>query len=328
VKLKTVPDQQERIVEGQELEITPETLDDNEEVVVELPDQGVHLPFGGDLDYAQLRALQLSRPVRTVSLFGEHKSGKTTLVSEIYHAFCGGPFANHMFSESQTIAGFERRLHAARLASGRSTEDTARTSRNKDLTFLHLRLLAEGSRPVDLAWADRAGEDFRVLAGATEASEIPPELGTSQHVTFIIDGAKLADASERTNAIQRARQSLRKLIDLGVVGKRHNISFVTTKADLFQSSGIKERAEAAIIGLRENCKHMKSDVSSLSFFETSVRKEVGTESRLTIPFGLDLLLKHWTAEVVAFEGQVFQPKLTRQMDRVLTRFSHGGSLNG
>jgi hypothetical protein len=274
-----------------------------------------------------LRALQLARPVRTIALFGEHRSGKTTLVSEIYHALCGGPFADHIFAESRTIAGFERRLHPARLKSGRSTEDTARTSSNKELTYLHLRLLAEGSRTIDLAWTDRAGEDYRAVDAATEASDLPLELGASQQIALLIDGAKLAEASERANVIQRARLSLRKLVDLHVVGKTHHVSFVTTKADLFQAAEVKPRVDAALLGLRERCEKVRLEVGSISFFETSVRQERRMEIDLPRPYGLDQLLKHWTAPAVDAQGQVFQPKLERQLDRLLVRRYEGVTAN-
>lgn len=328
MKSRAVADPNEKPVEREDLEITPETLEDDETPLEAVQDEGIELPFGGDLSQEQLRALQLARPVQTIALFGEHRSGKTTLVSEIYHAFCGGPFAEHIFAESRTIAGFERRLHPSRLASGRSTEDMGRTSSNKNLTYLHLRLLAGGTRAVDLAWADRAGEDFRALAGATEPSDIPYELGASRHLAFLIDGAKLAEASERANAIQRARQSLQKLIDLGVVGKSHDICFVTTKVDRIQSPEVKIRADAALGQLQESCKRHRSEVASLSFFETSVRKEAGSDIQLLIPHGLDLLLKHWTAETKVPEAQVVQPKLRRQMDQLLHRVPNGGPIHG
>ena len=328
MKLNAVPDQNEQLVAREDLQITPETLDDDNLPTEELLDQGIQLPYGGDLNQNQLRSLQLARPVQTIALFGDYKSGKTTLVSEIFHAFCEGPFAEHIFAESRTIAGFERRLHPSRLASGRSTEDMGRTSSNKDLTYLHLRLLAEGSRSVDLVWADRAGEDFRVLAGATDASDVPYELGASRHIAFLIDGAKLADPSERANAIQRARQSLHKLIDLGVVGTGHHICFVTTKVDLLQNSELKDRKGKSLSQLEESCEKFRPDVASISFFETSVRKEAGAQVQLSVPYGLDLLLKHWTAQEVVPKTPIFQPELRRQVDRLLNRTPHNGVIHG
>lgn len=312
-------DPDDTALDEDELEITPETLEDDVKAPAEAIARGVPLPFGGDLDYHQLRALKLARPVRTIALFGEYRSGKTTLISEIYHAFCCGPFASHVFAGSQTIEGFERRLHPSRLASGRSTEDTARTSSNKDLTYLHLRLLTEDLRSIDLAWADRAGEDYRAITGATDAKDIPFELGASNHIAFLIDGAMLAEASERANVVQRARQSLRKLIDLGVVGKGHQISFVTTKADLLLDDDVRSRTDAALNGLRERCSTLTSAVESISYFETSVRQEAGSERQLPKPYGIDCLLRHWTAKVEIKEVPLFEPEPRRQLDQLLTR---------
>src|SRR5687767_10722221 len=53
----------------------------------------VELPEGNDYDVDTIRNLTLAVPVRIVVLAAPVKTGKTTLLASLYHAFQEGPFA-------------------------------------------------------------------------------------------------------------------------------------------------------------------------------------------------------------------------------------------
>jgi len=98
-----------------------------------------------------------------VLLGGLSNSGKTTTLTSLFNLFQNGPFGQFLFAGSRTMAGFERRSHESRTASGRTSEDTARTRFSEQHEFLHLKVQQQdqNKKSVDLIFTDISGEFFR-----------------------------------------------------------------------------------------------------------------------------------------------------------------------
>jgi hypothetical protein len=109
-------------------------------------ESGAKLQADADLDWVRLPRCDLLsieeadellrwRPAMLVAVVGERKSGKTTLITEIYERFLRGPFAGQSFSYSQTLLGFEKKSYRSRADSRADKPDTTRTSARDGLRF-------------------------------------------------------------------------------------------------------------------------------------------------------------------------------------------------
>lgn len=300
-----------------DLEVIPETLDDDEAATQVGGKSVIELPLGSDLSAENLAAFRLSRPVRSIALVGAHRSGKTTLVSELYNAFCKGPFQGFKFAGSRTLEGFERRLWEARLQSRRTAADTPRTSINAGLVYLHLSLLRPDRTQIDLAWGDRAGEAFKAIQSAQTIDDIPSEIASSSHITLLLDGARLADIGERQNAIQETYQTLWKLTALGAVDHSQRIGIVTTKVDLLHDPAVRQQADDLHARLRRQCSQLHGSIGELTFYETSVRTKTPRADDEEPRLGLAKLLHHWSETFSRTPERLVQPPLDRPYDRYL-----------
>src|SRR3546814_12332179 len=97
-----------------------------------------------------------------ITSIGERNDSKTTLITEMYEQFMRGPFAAHMFCQSRSLLGFEKKTFQSRAMSGSATPDTPRTSVQEGLQFFHLALTDETNlKRTDLLISERAGELYR-----------------------------------------------------------------------------------------------------------------------------------------------------------------------
>ena len=85
------------------------------------------LRSGKALTVEEGHSLTGASSTRIVIMIGMVKSGKTTVLEELYERFCKGPFGGYLFAGSKTIMGFEQIVYFARAVSQRETEDTERT---------------------------------------------------------------------------------------------------------------------------------------------------------------------------------------------------------
>src|SRR3546814_5116027 len=67
------------------------------------------LPSADMLSIDAADELLRSRPANLITIIGERNGGKTTLITEIYEQFMRGPFAAHMFCQSRSLLGFEKK---------------------------------------------------------------------------------------------------------------------------------------------------------------------------------------------------------------------------
>ena len=305
--------------EAEQLQTTPENLDQEPERPDVADELGRVLHHASVLSEDDVRTLTLARPVRRVSIVGPSDSGKTTLTSEIYAQFLKGEFAGLRFAGSDTLAGFEERLHLSRMSSGGTNADTAHTSVDDPLAYLHLKLADKALNIMDLAVSDRAGEVYRALSGRTETAAFPSELSSSDHLCFLIDGERLCDPAERSNALENPRNTLRKLIDKGVVKTHQTVEFVVTKSDWFLESADADRIEQVLQSFMSRCLRFEAQVRSIKLYKTAVRREPGSSDNVAIPFGIDSLLRHWLTPQKNQKAKPVNPTLTREYDRLIMR---------
>ncbi len=187
-------------------------------------------PSGEALSLAAANRLLRERPARLVALVGERGSGKTTLIGALYDRFQRGEYGGFSFAGSRTLIGFDRVWYLARAAAG-ATADTPRTSLADGLQFYHLRL-AHGGERRDLLLADRAGETYTAARGDQKLAKDLMEVARAECVLLLLDGERVANVLERTQATEAVRQSLRAFLDAGMLGKESVVCVVETKGDL------------------------------------------------------------------------------------------------
>lgn len=182
------------------------------------------------LNRSELWSMRKVAPTTTVSLVGDVKAGKTTLIAALYGAFCKGPFAGYTFRSSRTLTAFARRHHKALERSDLPLPATDRTSRQDGVGFFHLDVVS-GTGRRHLLVADRSGEDFR--AARRDTSLIPElwELAMADRICFMLDAGKLARPETRAGYKRKFKQQIWALLNNGVVPDDAVLEVVSTKLD-------------------------------------------------------------------------------------------------
>lgn len=182
------------------------------------------------LSRSELWSMQQAEPTTVVSLVGDVKAGKTTLIAALYASFCRGPFAGYSFRSSRTLTAFARRLHKALEKSDLAMPETSRTSRQDGVGFLHL-TVADPSGLRHLLIADRSGEDFQAARSDTKLVAELWELPMADRICFILDAGKLASPDTRAGYKRHFKQQIWALFNNGAVSERAVLEIVTTKLD-------------------------------------------------------------------------------------------------
>ncbi len=279
----------------------------------------VILPSGEPLTAQDLDQFLCAKAIQLVAIVGEPDSGKTTLISSIYERFLKGAVSKWRFSGSKTLMGLEERSHESRMASGRNSPDTRRTSLVEGLRFFHLsvRSADEGYRnTTELMLSDRAGESYlSVRNRPTTGSELL-EVARANIVAVLLDGRRLADPELRGNALHAVRSLLRALLDGGALGPVSLVEVVLTKRDLVDASPDVRDLRSQVTDF---CDRLKRDfgkrVSELNYREIAARDPVGaTES------GIDALLDTWLSarEESVSRASISGSRIT-EFDRLLDR---------
>ena len=254
----------------------------------------VELPTGEALAIVQLEEFLRWRPARFITIVGEKDSGKTTLICSLYDRFLKGLFAGYAFAESRTLVGLERRSHYSRIDSGSAVPDTAHTSIQEGLQFLHLAVTdtEAGHLRHDLMFADRAGETYKnVRIKPAQAKELT-EVISAHRVILLVDGGRVAKPTERAGALQAVRQTLRALIEGGALSSTANVQIVTSKVDLIQSHANRASLESQLTDFRGQLQRdFSSRVGMLTFWSIAARDPTGT---IPPAHGLAALVREWT----------------------------------
>jgi hypothetical protein len=277
------------------------------------------LPNGEALSIELVDRFLRWRPARFITVIGERDSGKTTLICSLYDRFLKGTFAGFRFAESWTLLGFERRSHYSRVVSGLSRPDTAHTSIQDGVQFLHLGVarLTDALRH-DLMFADRAGETYAGIRAKPDTSRKLVELGKSDRLVLLVDGARVAEPSERAGALQAVRQTLRALLQEGVAGADTIVQVVTSKLDVIHNSPKRAAIEDRLTEFRaQMTEAFASALAGLSFWDTAARAPEGSHEPA---FGVGSLLDDWTRPSdVASPTARPAVHLATEYDRLLSR---------
>ncbi|MBN4097048.1 hypothetical protein [Methylobacterium sp. OT2] len=182
------------------------------------------------LTRSELWSMQQAQPTTVVSLVGDVRVGKTTLIAALYASFCRGPFAGYSFRSSRTLTAFARRLHKVLVRSDLALPDTDRTSRQDGVGFLHLTVV-DPTGPRSLLIADRSGEDFQAARSDTSLIAALWELPLADRICFILDAGKLANPETRAGYKRRFKQQIWALLNNGAVSENAALEIVTTKLD-------------------------------------------------------------------------------------------------
>ena len=206
--------------------------------------QGVALLGGGVLDQQGADAWLRANGGRLIALVAGHGTGKTTLMAMLYE-LVRRRLLPLQFMGSETLRGFEQRVHLARQRSGSSKAQTPRT-RLSSLDFLHLNVGREG-KSTHLLFCDRAGEVYERALDSPPQLSLLPELVRADVIAVVVDGRKLKTAPHV--AIGTARRAVLALTT-ALPAKRGSIGLLVTKADLWDNPS-RRRAEQLIGGLVE-----------------------------------------------------------------------------
>ena len=292
----------ETLEECPDFEVTPVEgagedlrVDTPEDVVIKT--QMIDLPSGMELSPETSFEITRASPARVLILAGSADSGKTTLLSSIYDCFQKGPFANYLFSGSQTLMGFERRCHLSRIASERNKADTERTKPTTELQFLHIKVrstnLAKTAQ--DLLLSDLSGEIFRLIKDSTEECKELEIVKRADRLILLIDGEKLSNVNLRQTAYVDSASLLRSFLDAGMLDKSSLVDVLFTKWDLVKGSEnsfeVKQFVKHVLLEIKER---FETRLSRLRFYCVAARPE---KNVLPFAYGLERVFSRWVEKV-------------------------------
>ncbi|RWE24774.1 MAG: hypothetical protein EOS41_14385 [Mesorhizobium sp.] len=205
--------------------------DENEPLLVVRPVEPKRFLHRSDMfNRSELWSMQKAEATTTVSLIGDVKAGKTTLIAALYSSFCKGPFAGYSFRSSRTLTAFARRHHKALERSDLPLPATDRTSRQDGVGFFHLNVVGQ-SGPRHLLVADRSGEDFRAARRDTKLVAELWELAMADRICFMLDAGKLSKPETRAGYKRKFKQQIWALLNNGAIPEKAALEIVSTKLD-------------------------------------------------------------------------------------------------
>ena len=265
-------------------------LTDQEQSTIET--QVEHPPIllssGNALTVREAQYLTAECASTVVVLMGMVKSGKTTVLAELYERFCEGTFAGHLFAGSKTIMGFEQICHLSRAASQRESEDTERTKSGIENNLLHLDLVAEDGRcRRRLLISDLSGELFEKATLASENLHTIPYLRRADHIVVFADAEKLGDPAQRHLLLNQLLVLLRCCIEESILESSCRITVVVSRHDLLPS----DIDQAFLQSMQERIRERTADYfdEPTRFLDLAARPPDGPSNA----YGLDQLLGGW-----------------------------------
>ena len=195
----------------------------------------LELPQGKALEIDKTYEITAAKMTKLIILAGSAESGKTTLITSVYHLFQRGVFAGYMFAGSKTLIGFEQRCHSARISSYNPKPQTKRTKRGISDSILHLSLRdnhCQGEKR-DLLIADFSGEEYEdVIANVESAKSEYNIIKRADNFVLLIDGDNISQKHNRQSAKQQSILILRTFIDGGLLGSDSIVDVLISKYDI------------------------------------------------------------------------------------------------
>jgi hypothetical protein len=256
----------------------------------------VALPTGEALQVAEIGTITRATPTRVIVIAGEADCGKSTLLACLNESFQRGPYAGFLFAGSSTLVAFEKICHHARVSSERSRPDTERTLLEEGTRFLHLSVrredLSEAARHILIS--NTSGEIFKRLRDLSEEATPIQFLKRADHFVLFLNGEKLAHKSYRAEVKVNVGQTLRRLIEEGLLGSQSQVDVLTSKWDAIVSSPHQD-SEGFVAGVEATIrKRFEPQLGRLRFFHVAPRPEPA--SQLKPGHGLEDLFASWVNE--------------------------------
>ena len=248
----------------------------------------IQLFTGNALAVNEAHGLTGERISTVVVLMGLVKSGKTTLLAELYERFCKGAFAGYLFSGSRTIMGFEQICYLSRAVSEGRAEDTDRTKRGIARTLLHLDLVEEASQcHKRLLISDLSGELFEEATLSSDNLQAIPYLRRADYVVVFADAEKLGKISERHLLLNQLLVLLRCCIEEEIIRPSSRLALVVSRHDLLPS----DMDLSFFNSLRQRVTQRTADYFNepVQFFDLAARPKSGPEDG----YGIAELLASW-----------------------------------
>lgn len=195
---------------------------------------------------ADVNGLSSTRRPTLVTLFGISECGKTTFVGSLFAILCRRPqLLNSFFIDSDTLTGFQRRVHT-RFLSEKGLSEPPRTQRRAG-SILNMILGDEhGDNQRMIVFSDLSGEIYNDAASKDEVVLQQIAVKYADKLVIFVDTEKLLPA--KNNAYKASFQSLlTRFKEKGMFTKETEFFLVFNKADL-----VKEEANKASEGMTDN----------------------------------------------------------------------------
>ncbi len=293
------------------------TKDDAEDQPTGSGERVIHLPSAKAMTYEEAYSITAASRTRLIVLAGAPRSGKTTLVAALFHAFQRGNFGDYWFSQCATLLGFDERCHDARICSLRERQDTERTKAGTQHLLLHLQVRKSAAGAVtDLLFLDMSGEDFEDARDSVEECAKLRFLRRADHFVLLVDGEKLADPSKRQKAKTDALTLLRSCFDSQQLNQYSLVDVLISKWDLAATN--KEQVEAVTTFADLLASQVKERFDSRCGRLRIARVAARPENGFPLGYGLDGVFPEWITEMpqaVQALSPVRAPRLFTEFDR-------------
>ncbi len=236
--------------------------------------------------------------------------------------FQRAPFAGYLFAGSETLIGFDRRSHLARISCGASTADTERTRRGEDRQFLHLRVRKQDcDLPArDVLISDLSGEDYRDAKDSVEECRRLSLIRRADHFVILIDSHHLAQLDDRQRVKNEATMLLRCCLDSGQLGPQSLVDVLCSKWDLIDENDEVGTVEFVRSLNQTLTRQFEPQLKRLRFSRIAARP---AKAGFGLGHGLAEIFPAWVEEAAAALGAPIQleppPVIGSEFDRFFSR---------
>ncbi len=251
----------------------------------------IALSIGAELSVQDIYQIAASEKTQMFVIIGATGSGKTTLVTSIYHLLLSGSnITNFLFAGSNTLFAFEKRAFSLRTSSMQPHGEMMRTQRGSVDSFLHLRLKLPHTNEIrNLLFSDFSGEDFEgVLADTDAATDEFGFIKAARHLIFLLDGEKIASKKYRYSELQRLIHMLRTFLAANLITENNRIVVAVSKYDLVKKES-NESLSRFVNGIQDEIVKQIPDIKDICTIQY-IAPMPDDEKTLPTLYGLNDLL--------------------------------------